>query len=319
MQVEQLSIGFAEPLVERINLSIRADTRIGLLGFNGSGKSTLLRVLSEQHSPLAGEITRAKKLKVGYYAQHQVDELNQQSTPFELIQQLDPKASAQEIRNYLGGFDFRGERINEQISVFSGGEKARLALARVVRSQPNLLLMDEPTNHLDLDMVHALTVALQHYSGALIIVSHDRHLLGNTVDAFYSIHKGVFAEFKGDLKDYEKWLGKQESAGHRLEARTATTRPGDASQKLDKKQLRQEAAAKREREAPLRKREKQLERKIDDFNSELRSLETQLSDSTLYDDSNKKQLTDLLQRQGELKIQLANLEEAWIEVLEQLQ
>jgi len=319
MQVEQLSIGFAEPLVERINLSIRADTRIGLLGFNGSGKSTLLRVLSEQHSPLAGEITRAKKLKVGYYAQHQVDELNQQSTPFELIQQLDPKASAQEIRNYLGGFDFRGERINEQISVFSGGEKARLALARVVRSQPNLLLMDEPTNHLDLDMVHALTVALQHYSGALIIVSHDRHLLGNTVDAFYSIHKGVFAEFKGDLKDYEKWLGKQESTGHRLEARTATMQPGDASQKLDKKQLRQEAAAKREREAPLRKREKQLERKIDDLNSELRSLETQLSDSTLYDDSNKKQLTDLLQRQGELKIQLADLEEAWMEVLEQLQ
>ena len=319
MQVEQLSIGFAEPLVERINLSIRADTRIGLLGFNGSGKSTLLKVLSQQHPPLAGEITRARKLKVGYYAQHQVDELNQQSTPFELIQQLDPKASAQEIRNYLGGFDFKGERINEQISVFSGGEKARLALARVVRSQPNLLLMDEPTNHLDLDMVHALTVALQHYSGALIIVSHDRHLLGNTVDAFYSIRKGVFAEFKGDLKDYEKWLGKQESASHKLEERTATTRAGTTSHKLDKKHLRQEAAAKREREAPMRKREKQLERKIDDLNSELQSLETQLSDSTLYDDSNKKQLKDLLQRQGELKTQLADIEEAWMEVLEQLQ
>lgn len=319
MQVEQLSIGFAEPLVERINLSIRADTRIGLLGFNGSGKSTLLKVLSEQHPPLAGEITRARKLKVGYYAQHQVDELNQQSTPFELIQQLDPKASAQEIRNYLGGFDFKGERINEQISIFSGGEKARLALARVVRSQPNLLLMDEPTNHLDLDMVHALTVALQHYSGALIIVSHDRHLLSNTVDAFYSIRKGVFAEFKGDLKDYEKWLGKQESASHKLEERTATTRAGTTSHKLDKKHLRQEAAAKREREAPMRKREKQLERKIDDLNSELQSLETQLSDSTLYDDSNKKQLKDLLQRQGELKTQLADIEEAWMEVLEQLQ
>ena len=319
MQVEQLSIGFAEPLVERINLSIRADTRIGLLGFNGSGKSSLLKVLSEQHPPLAGEITRARKLKVGYYAQHQVDELNQQSTPFELIQQLDPKASAQEIRNYLGGFDFKGERINEQISIFSGGEKARLALARVVRSQPNLLLMDEPTNHLDLDMVHALTVALQHYSGALIIVSHDRHLLGNTVDAFYSIHEGVFAEFKGDLKDYEKWLGKQESASHKLEERTATTRAGTTSHKLDKKHLRQEAAAKREREAPMRKREKQLERKMDDLNSELQSLETQLSDSTLYDDSNKKQLKDLLQRQGELKTQLADIEEAWMEVLEQLQ
>ena len=319
MQVEQLSIGFSEPLVERINLNIRADTRIGLLGFNGTGKSTLLKVLSEQHPPLAGEITRARKLKVGYYAQHQVDELNQQSTPFELIQQLDPKASAQEIRNYLGGFDFKGERISEQISVFSGGEKARLALARVVRSQPNLLLMDEPTNHLDLDMVHALTVALQHYSGALIIVSHDRHLLGNTVDALYSIRKGVFAEFKGDLKDYEKWLGKQGSASHKLEERTATKRAGTTSHKLDKKHLRQEAAAKREREAPMRKREKQLERKIDDLNSELQSLETQLSDSTLYDDSNKKKLKDLLQRQGELKTQLADIEEAWMEVLERLQ
>ena len=319
MQVEQLSIGFTEPLVELINLSIRADTRIGLLGFNGSGKSTLLKVLSEQHPPLAGEITRAKRLKVGFYAQHQVDELNQQSTPFELIQKLDPKTSAQEIRNYLGGFDFKGDRINEQISVFSGGEKARLALARVARRQPNLLLMDEPTNHLDLDMVHALTVALQHYSGALIIVSHDRHLLGNTVDAFYSIHKGVFAEFKGDLKDYEKWLGKQESASHKLEERTATKRAGTTSHKLDKKHLRQEAAAKREREAPMRKREKQLERKIDDLNSELQSLETQLSDSTLYDDSNKKQLTDLLQQQGELKTRLADIEAAWMEVLEQLQ
>ena len=319
MQAEKLSIGFAEPLVERINLSIRSDTRIGLLGFNGSGKSTLLKVLSGQHSLLAGEITRAKKLKVGYFAQHQVDELNHKSTPFELIQQLDQKASAQEIRNYLGGFDFKGDRINEQIGVFSGGEKARLAIAQVVRIQPNLLLLDEPTNHLDLDMVHALTVALQHYQGALVIVSHDRHLLGNTVDAFYSIHEGVFAEFKGNLKDYEKWLGKQESASHKLEARTATTQASNTSHKLDKKQLRQEAAAKREREAPLRKREKQLEHKIDDINNELQSLEEKLSDKKLYEDSNKNQLTEILQRRGELITRMADTEEAWMEVLEQLQ
>ena len=319
MQAEKLSIGFAEPLVERINLSIRSDTRIGLLGFNGSGKSTLLKVLSGQHSLLAGEITRAKKLKVGYFAQHQVDELNHESTPFELIQQLDQKASAQEIRNYLGGFDFKGDRINEQIGVFSGGEKARLAIAQVVRIQPNLLLLDEPTNHLDLDMVHALTVALQHYQGALVIVSHDRHLLGNTVDAFYSIHEGVFAEFKGNLKDYEKWLGKQESASHKLEARTATTQASNTSHKLDKKQLRQEAAAKRGREAPLRKREKQLEHKIDDINNELQSLEDKLSDKKLYEDSNKNQLTEILQRRGELITRMADTEEAWMEVLEQLQ
>lgn len=311
MQIERLAIGFDFPLVENIKLGIRSDTRIGLLGFNGSGKSTLLKVLAEQLAPMAGDITRAKKLKIGYYAQHQVDELNQQSTPFELIQKMDPKASAQDIRNFLGGFNFRGDRIDEKIEIFSGGEKARLALAKVVKDKPNLLLMDEPTNHLDLEMVHALTVALQKYQGALIIVSHDRHLLGNTVDEFYSIHKGVFAEFKGDLKDYEKWLGKQESIN--------STKPDNtSSDKLDKKQLRQEAAAKREAQAPLRKREKQLEREIDKLNSELNGLEELLADSALYDDANKTRLTDALQKQGDLKSQLSEKEEAWMEIMEQL-
>jgi ATP-binding cassette subfamily F protein 3 len=315
MQVEALTIGFDTPLVQKINLAIRADTRIGLLGFNGSGKSTLLKVLTQQLAPLDGDITRAKKLKIGYYAQHQVDELNQQSTPFELIQRLDPKASAQEIRNYLGGFDFRGERINEKIGIFSGGEKARLALAKVVRGEPNLLLMDEPTNHLDLEMVHALTVALQEYQGALIIVSHDRHLLGNTVDEFYSIHRGVFAEFKGDLKDYEKWLSKQQTISQENQS---GSKASAQDKKLDKRQQRQQAAAIREQQAPLRKREKQLERDIDKINNELSKIEALLADSALYDDENKEKLTEALQQQGELKAQLADTEEAWLEVLEQL-
>ena len=314
MQLEELSIGFDTPLVENIKLGIRADTRLGLLGFNGSGKSTLLKVLAGQLQALAGNITRAKKLKTGYYAQHQVDELNQQSTPFELIQQLDTKASSQEIRNYLGGFDFRGERINEKIEIFSGGEKARLALAKVVRGKPNLLLMDEPTNHLDLEMVHALTVALQEYQGALIIVSHDRHLLGNTVDEFYSIHQGIFAEFKGDLKDYEKWLGKQESAGSQANNKISNS----SVQKLDKKQQRQQAAAKREQLAPLRKKEKQLEREIDQINRQLSQLEEKLADSSLYDEANKEKLTETLQNQGELKLRLAEAESDWMQVLEQL-
>ena len=315
MQVEALTIGFDAPLVQKINLAVRSETRIGLLGFNGSGKSTLLKVLAQQLEPLAGDITRAKKLKVGYYAQHQVDELNQQSTPFELIQKLDPKASAQEVRNYLGGFDFRGDRINEKIGIFSGGEKARLALAKVVRSEPNLLLMDEPTNHLDLEMVHALTVALQEYEGALIIVSHDRHLLSNTVDEFYSIHHGVFAEFKGDLKEYEKWLSKQQTPGQDY---PASSNAGSPEQKLDKKQQRQQAAAIREQKAPLRKREKQLERDIDRLNKELGKIEVLLADSALYDDENKAKLTKALQQQGDLKTELAKTEEAWLEVLEQL-
>jgi ATP-binding cassette subfamily F protein 3 len=315
MQVEDLAIGFDFPLVENIKLGIRAETRIGLLGFNGSGKSTLLKVLAGQMKPMAGTISTAKKLKIGYYAQHQVDELNQQSTPFELIQKLDPNASTQEIRNYLGGFDFNGERINEKIGIFSGGEKARLALAKVVRSKPNLLLMDEPTNHLDLEMVHALTLALQEFQGALIIVSHDRHLLGNTVDEFYSIHRGVFAEFKGDLSDYEKWLSKQETS----QTAASTSPAANASNnKVDKKQQRQQAAAIREQQAPLRKKEKQLERDIDALNGVLEKIEIQLSDGDLYDDSNKAELTRLLQKQGELKTALAAKEEEWMAVLEQL-
>ena len=313
MQVNKLTIGFDKPLVDKITFGIRAETRIGLLGFNGSGKSTLLKVLSEQMQPMDGEITRAKKLKIGYYAQHQVDELNQQSTPFELIQQLDPKATTQEIRNYLGGFNFQGSRIDEKIEIFSGGEKARLALAKVVRSKPNLLLMDEPTNHLDLEMVHALTVALQEYQGALVIVSHDRHLLANTVDEFYSIHQGVFAEFKGDLNDYEKWLSTQSSLNQNKPKETDSTEP-----KLDKKQQRQQAAARREELAPLRKQEKQLERQIDKLNASLKEIEEHLSDSSLYEEANKGKLTEMLQQQGELKSLLAETEEEWMEIMEQL-
>lgn len=311
MQVDALCIGFGSPLVSNINLGIRSDTRIGLLGFNGSGKSTLLKVLAGQLKELSGEISPARKLRIGYYAQHQVDELNLDATPFELIQRLERKAHAQEIRNFLGGFDFRGDRIDEQIKIFSGGEKARLALAKVVWEQPNLLLMDEPTNHLDLDMVHALTVALQEYEGALIIVSHDRHLLGNTVDEFYSIHKGVFAEFRGDLHDYEKWLSKQEAPG---EISAPVKAPVE---KLDKKQQRQEAAAKREQEAPLRKREKALEQDIEKYQKQLTQLEQKLADTSLYEEANKSKLTDLLQQQGDLKSRLAKVEDEWLELQEQ--
>jgi ATP-binding cassette subfamily F protein 3 len=313
MQVDDLTIGFGSPLVSKINLGVRSDTRIGLLGFNGSGKSTLLKVLAGQLPPMGGEITRTKKLSVGYFAQHQVDELDMQATPFELITKLERKASSQEIRNFLGGFDFRGTRIDEKIQIFSGGEKARLALAKVVWERPNLLLMDEPTNHLDLDMVHALTVALQEYEGALIIVSHDRHLLGNTVDEFYSIHRGVFAEFRGDLHDYEKWLSKQVADD------TETTVPVKVvAPKQDKKQQRQQAAAKREQFAPLRKREKELEREIEQLNGKASQLETQLANPDLYEESQKPQLTALLQQQGDLKSRLDAAEEEWLQIQEQL-
>ena len=278
MQVEQLSIGFAEPLVERINLSIRADTRIGLLGFNGSGKSTLLRVLSEQHSPLAGEITRAKKLKVGYYAQHQVDELNQQSTPFELIQQLDPKASAQEIRNYLGGFDFRGERINEQISVFSGGEKARLALARVVRSQPNLLLMDEPTTHLDMASIDALIAALKQYEGTLVFISHDVHFIRAISAHTIHVNAGKLRNFPGGYDYYlQKTQAETARAGLTLGSNGAPVKAAPAKVKVDRRaQKRAEAEARQARSRERRGVEKEVKR----LEAEIQTAEQKITELT---------------------------------------
>jgi ATP-binding cassette subfamily F protein 3 len=314
VSVEDLSIGFASPLLSKLTWSVQADARIGLLGFNGSGKSTLLKVLAGGLAPLAGEVSNAKKLRIGYYAQHQVDELDMRATPLQTVRRADPALGEQEARDFLGGFDFRGLRVDEEIGIFSGGEKARLALAKVVLEKPNLLLLDEPTNHLDLEMVHALTVALQNYEGALIIVSHDRHLLANTVDEFYSIHKGNFAEFKGDLKEYESWLLAEYSG-----AKASNTATDDAGQGVDKKAVRQVAAAKREQLAPIRNQIKKIEKEIEKLQQELNIIETKLADQALYEESNKAQLTKMLQSQGALKAQLADHEETWFELESELE
>ena len=319
MQMDALSIGFDAPLVEKIELSVSSESRFGLLGFNGSGKSTLLKVLAGQMQQLGGDIIRSKKLKIGYFAQHQVDELDQLATPIQLIQKEEGNATEQQIRDYLGGFDFRGTRVNETIKNFSGGEKARLALAKVAWQKPNLLLLDEPTNHLDLEMCHALTVALQQYQGAMLVVSHDRHLLVNTVDEFHSIHKGVFAEFKGDLKDYEKWLSTQSFAAYEEnEAQAKNATSAAPKPKLDKKEKRQQAADHREKLGPLKKQEKSLEAQIDKLQKRLVTIESSLADEAMYLEENKIELNALIQEQGALKSQLNAAEEQWMEVLEEV-
>ena len=318
MQMDSLSIGFDKPLVEKIELNVRSESRFGLLGFNGSGKSTLLKILSGQMQQLDGDIIRSKKLKIGYFAQHQVDELDQQATPIELIQKEEGYASEQQIRDYLGGFDFRGTRVSETIKNFSGGEKARLALAKVAWQKPNLLLLDEPTNHLDLEMCHALTVALQSYQGAMVVVSHDRHLLVNTVDEFYSIHKGVFAEFKGDLKDYEKWLSTQTFSDFDAQAEAAEMASAIAPPKLDKKEKRQQAADRRKKLAPLSKQERRLEAEIEKIQSKLTKIESSLGDDSMYLEANKNDLNALIQEQGALKSKLVSSEEEWLEVQEEI-
>ncbi len=300
---EKVSVGYEQALVSNIRLQVRDTTRIGLLGFNGCGKSTLLRSIAGELPTLAGEVRQSKFLKIGYFAQHQVDVLDKTASPMLLLQRQDPSAREQSIRDFLGGFDFRGERVSESIVNFSGGEKARLALALVIWQKPNLLLLDEPTNHLDLEMRHALTVALQGFTGALVVVSHDRHLLSNTVDEFYSIHNGRCQEFDGDLHDYEKWMQEHSQSS------TGTAVAGE--KKGDRKEQRQQAAAQRAQLAPLRKEIKKLEQQIDTTQAELSSIEHCLADASLYDEARKKELTDLLQKQAKLKSQIDQLEEQW--------
>lgn len=319
MHIEKMAIGFDQPLSENINLAIRSESRIGLLGYNGSGKSTLLKTLAGKLPALAGTTNAARKLRIGYYAQHQVDELPIHATPVEAVLAVceNPKAvSVQQIRDYLGGFDFRGARVDEPIENFSGGEKARLALARVTWQQPNLLLMDEPTNHLDLDMCHALTVALQEFQGAIIIVSHDRHLLMNTVDEFYSIHRGRFEEFKGSLSDYENWLRSNSSEE---EPSSSPNSNSAEPEKVNKKLQRQQAAARREELAPLRKKVKQMEKEMETSQNALAKIEHKLTDESLYDEARKSDLTELLQEQGRLKSLLEETEEQWLEAQERLE
>ncbi|MDG2422017.1 MAG: ATP-binding cassette domain-containing protein [Gammaproteobacteria bacterium] len=320
MQIQELTIGFREPLVENMNLGINAGSRIGLLGFNGSGKSTFLKVLAGQLKKISGEIITSKKLRVGYYAQHQVDALNMEATPMELVDKADGKkiagtqATEQQIKNFLGGFDFRGDRVHEVIKNFSGGEKARLALAIIVWSKPNLLLMDEPTNHLDIEMCHALEMALQAYEGAMIIVSHDRHLLASTIDKFYSIRNGNFAEYNGSIHDYETWVRKfnevDDIANAALESKSI---------KLDRKALRKSSAAKREKLAPLRSRAKILEKTTHRLGEKLRKIEEELLDQNLYTAAKKPYLSDLLRLQGNLKSELIESENEWLTIQEKLE
>jgi len=325
MHAEKLAIGFDKPLSDNINLAIRSESRIGLLGYNGSGKSTLLKTLAGALPALAGETNAARKLRIGYYAQHQVDELPVHATPVEAVLAVCENAnsvSIQEVRDYLGGFDFRGARVDEPIENFSGGEKARLALARVTWQKPNLLLLDEPTNHLDLEMVHALTVALQEFQGAIIIVSHDRHLLMNTVDEFYSIHRGKFEEFRGTLGDYESWLrsdSSDELPAIKTNKEVGQGVQGEQEARGNKKLQRQLAAAKREQLAPLRKKASNMEKSMERLQRKLREAEEQLADETLYEEARKDDLTDLLLEQGRLKSALEETEEQWLEYQQQLE
>jgi ATP-binding cassette subfamily F protein 3 len=305
--LSQANLGYGEETVlSQVNIDLQPGSRLGLLGPNGAGKSTLISSLTGDLALLSGARVYGDGVNIGYFAQHQLEVLDLQASPLLHLQRISPTATDQEIRNFLGGFDFHNDKALDPIADFSGGEKARLALAIIVWQRPNLLLLDEPTNHLDLEMRHALTMALQSYEGALVVISHDRHLLRNTVDQFFLVAEGRVEEFKGDLNDYQDWL-KQFSREVDL-SEQPTEVPA-----VDKKLARQQSAESRKKVAPLKKEIKAIETQMDKQQTLLNGIEQQLADATIYEEQNKQQLKAVIAEQAELKKVLSALEENWLE------
>ena len=315
LRLANCSIGYDDqPLLEQVKLSLTPQARIGLLGANGAGKSTLIKCLVGELPVLAGEALPAKELAIGYFAQHQLEQLRPERSPLQHLQALDPQAREQELRDFLGGFGFHGDQALAEVAPFSGGEKARLALALIVYQRPNLLLLDEPTNHLDLEMRLALELALQEYTGGLVVVSHDRHLLRSIVDELWLVDGGRVTRFDGDLDDYRRWLLQRE-AGPTEDgsADTNTARP------VDRKQQRRDQAEQRRQLAPLRQELKSLETRLERLTDRQQCLEQRLSDTTLYQEDAKPELQQVLQDKAEIDRELETVETRWLELSEQLE
>ncbi|EGR0492380.1 ABC transporter ATP-binding protein [Vibrio cholerae] len=321
LMMDQVAAGYGDNLIlEKIRLNLVPGSRIGLLGRNGAGKSTLIKLLSGELKPQAGDCTYSQGVKIGYFAQHQLETLHPEETPLQHMMQIAPDKNELELRNYLGSFGFHGEKALEKVAPFSGGEKARLVLALIVWQKPNLLLLDEPTNHLDLDMRQALTLALQSYEGAMVIVSHDRYLLRATTDDLYLVHDHQVGPFDGDLNDYYKWLTDQQKA-ERKETQPTNTANSANSAAAKKEQKRREADF-RKLTAPIRKKLTQLEEKLDKLNHVVSEMEAQLSDTSLYEAQNKATLTEVLAKQAAAKSELEQVELEWMaeqETLEEME
>ncbi len=319
LSLEKIVLGYDQetPILTSVNLSLRSDTRIGLLGYNGAGKSTLVKNLVGDLIAFSGQREESEHLKIGYFAQHQLEFLDVEASAVLHIQRLaecnnQRDVTEQMIRNFLGSFNFHGDKATEAIKPFSGGEKARLALALIVWQRPNLLILDEPTNHLDLEMRHALTLALQLYKGALVVISHDRHLLKNTVDEFYLVANNNVTAFDGDLSDYQRWL--RES----LHLSNAEDNVAE-NPKQDKKTQRQQNAAQREKIKPLTQQIKKIEKSIDSHQKKLEKIQEQLADEILYTEDSKQNLQALIKEQSEISVLIGTLEEDWLDIHEQLE
>ncbi len=306
-----------KPLLRGMEFTLRPGLRLGLLGRNGAGKSTLIKALAGVLPLLHGERTEAKAIHIGYFAQHQLEQLRPDETPLWHMQHLEPDTPEQELRDYLGGFNFNGEMATRLVGPFSGGEKSRLALALLIRKRPNLLLLDEPTNHLDLEMREALAFALQDFEGGVVVISHDRHLLRTTTDELWLVAEGQVQPFAGDLDEYAAWLAEQRSAEKAPDASTAAKKEERKQQRADIAAARQALLARRR---PLQKEIQQLETQLAKWQTEKAELDDYLADPSNYaNGADKQSLEPRLKRQAQLEAEITAAEERWLEVQDELE
>lgn len=327
LQLENADIGYGDKLIVRnVSLQITPNSRIGLLGMNGAGKSTLIKSLVGDLALIKGLRKDSELLNIGYFAQHQMDALDGSASPMlQLARIADPKISEASLRSFLGSFGFSGERMDTPSESFSGGERARLALALIVWQRPNVLILDEPTNHLDLDMRHALTMALQDFEGAVVLVSHERQLIASVCDELLLVHNGKCTEFDGDLVAYAEWLRQARAELLKNAPKTAEvvkTQQAEAKpipSKMDKEAQRKEAARQREQTRPIRKNIEKCESHIGKLQPKLAAIEEKLADTGLYDAARKDELLKLMNEQTELKAQLETAEEQMLELMMELE
>jgi ATP-binding cassette subfamily F protein 3 len=317
LTIEKASVGYAERnILDHITMTLRPGCRIGLLGRNGAGKSTLIKLLAGTIPQQGGQRKEAKALNIGYFAQHQLEQLRPDESPLQHLARLEPTTPEQELRDYLGGFDFRGDMASRAIEPFSGGEKSRLALALLIRTKPNLLLLDEPTNHLDLEMREALTFAMQDFEGGMVFVSHDRHLLRTCADELLLVADGKLTEFDGDLDDYAAWLAAQRNAEKAPEPDVAAEKSERIQQRTDAKANRQAILAQRR---PLIKEIEQLEKKLAKWNEEKAALDAQFADPEFYATVDRQKSEEMHKQAGLLGDQIDEAEMRWLEVHEALE
>ena len=314
--LDEMAVGYqGVALIKDIVLAIRPGERIGLLGRNGAGKTTLIKLLAKELAPLCGKRVEGKDLNIGYFAQHQLEQLRLDESPLQHMMKLDPLTREQEHLNFLGGFDFKGDMARSPCLNFSGGEKSRLALALLIWTRPNLLLLDEPTNHLDLEMRHALTMALQDYQGGVVLVSHDRALLRASCDEFVLVADGQAMPFDGDLEAYSLWLNEQRLKEKQNVQATLEVKPAKQDRAMNKAERQARIAERR----PLLKEVAELDGRIAAWQEEKLACDARLNDNDLYSAADKTALQDLLKKQAELIKQIEQAEERWLDLHERLE